>query len=61
MCNYGPSANIWKDPVYDIADTTCVHVLTVTRRKGCVQPTQGMAAGQDGPSGGPVVNLVEVE
>ena len=38
-----------------------VHVLTVTRRKGCVQPTQGMAAGQGGPSGGPVVELVEVE
>jgi len=23
VCNYGPSANIWKDPVYDIAETTC--------------------------------------
>ena len=23
MCNYGPSANIWGDPVYTIAETTC--------------------------------------
>ena len=23
VCNYGPSANIWQDPVYKIAETTC--------------------------------------
>ena len=23
VCNYGPSANIWGDPVYQIAETTC--------------------------------------
>jgi hypothetical protein len=22
VCNYGPAANIWKDPVYTIAETT---------------------------------------
>ena len=23
VCNYGPSANVWKQPVYDIAQNTC--------------------------------------
>ena len=23
VCNYGPSANVWKQPVYDIANSTC--------------------------------------
>ena len=23
MCNYGPAANIWKDPVYTVANSTC--------------------------------------
>ena len=23
VCNYGPSANIWQQPVYDIANSTC--------------------------------------
>ena len=23
VCNYGPSANIYKQPVYDIANNTC--------------------------------------
>ena len=23
VCNYGPSANIWKQPVYDVSNTTC--------------------------------------
>ena len=23
VCNYGPSANIWQQPVYDIAKSTC--------------------------------------
>ena len=25
VCNYGPAANIWRDPVYTIAETTAGH------------------------------------